>query len=123
MAAVVPKPGWLAFDLQMIEEKLSARKGIIATNGLESFSFTVVGSTTTALSIGPQLAFVTLGFFSSKARSTVYFTSLASSVEPSLHLTPVWSLNVYSVPSGLLVQDSARFGTGLPSLSVASSVS
>ena len=107
----------------MIDEKLSARKGTSATKGDSSVSFTVRGSTTSTPVIGPQLAFVTLGLASSKARSIVYLTSLASSGEPSWHFTPSCSKNVYSVPSSFDVQDLARFGTGAPVASVASSVS
>ena len=86
--AVVPNPGAPLFDLQMIDEKLSARNGMSATKGVFSVILIVNGSTTVALSICPQLALVTLGLLSSKARSMVYLTSLASSGEPSWHFTP-----------------------------------
>src|SRR5712692_4653170 len=101
IALVVPNPSAPLFASQMIEEKLSARNGINATKGVFRVSLIVCGSTTVALSTGPQLALVTLGLFSSKARSMVYLTSLASSGEPSWHLTPSCSLNVYSVPAVL----------------------
>ena len=41
IATVVPKPCTALLESQMIEEKLSARKGMSATNGLSSLSFTV----------------------------------------------------------------------------------
>src|SRR5262245_45991919 len=48
----------------------------------------------------------------SSARLTVNATSLAVNGSPSCHLTPGWSLNVHTSPSGLIVHESARSGTG-----------
>ena len=91
-AVVVPKPSAPLFESQMIEEKLSARKGTSATKGVFRSSLIVSGSTTVALAIGPQLAWVTLGFAASKARSIVYLTSLASSARAVVALGAVVKL-------------------------------
>jgi len=97
----------------------SAMKGMKAPKGLENFTLTVNGSATSTAVIGPQLAFVMLGFLVSSARSMVYFTSSAVNAAPSWHLIPSLSLNVTSLPSGLTVHVLARFGTGLPDSSKA----
>src|ERR1700688_3685673 len=60
IALVVPNPSAPLFAAQTIEEKLSARNGTSATNGVFSVSLIVSASTTVALSIGPPLALVAL---------------------------------------------------------------
>ncbi len=81
IAVVVPKPS--PFVSQMIDEKLSAKKGTMATKGESRVSLMVSGSMISAAVIGPQLPLVKLGVASLNAASMVYFTSLASSGVPS----------------------------------------
>ena len=83
MAALVPKPDLPLLESQIIDEKLSARNEISATNGVLRWNLTVSGLRTSTLVIGPQLPFVKLGLDLLKAYSTVYFTSFASIAVPS----------------------------------------
>ncbi len=83
----------------MIEEKLSAKNEISATNGVFSLNLTVDELITSTLVIGPQLPFFKLGLDLLNAFSTVYLTSFSSICEPSWHLAPLLRDKVYSVPS------------------------
>ena len=82
-ATDVPKPDLPLLESQIIEEKLSAKNDISATNGVLRLNLTVSGSSTSTLVIGPQLPFVKLGLDLLNAFSTVYFTSFASIAVPS----------------------------------------
>ena len=107
----------------MIEEKLSAKNEISATNGVFNLNLTVEELRTSTFVIGRQLPLVKLGLEELNAFSTVYLTSFASIGDPSWHLAPLFNEKVYSVPSAFDFQDFAKFGTAFPSLSVASNVS